>query len=977
MKTALPKSSRYVGKIGFIWMLCLWIFVGADLATATTVPPTNNTSAPYLGFYEWGLTNPSTVQSRMHWMGTAMNRSSLWVEDFLDFSSWSSLEGSQWTFQPAYDYLQDNPNATYVLTVGLLPGYGGATSGGTSLATGATGAYNTYFAALAQNLVTYGIANRTVIRLGHEFNIGPYFPWQVASDADALNYAAYWKQVVTAMHAVTGASGIKFCWNPAAATWSSYNIADAYPGSAYVDYIGADLYDSCYASNTYPWPTGSTPAQILQRQENAWANNSGTNNFGLAWFTSLAATTSKPLCFPEWGTWGLGGDGRGGGDDPYYIQQMYNYIQNPANNVAWSIYFDVPASDGNHQLSSSASEGPTAFPNSAALFFQLFGVPPFPTNNDIGTTGLAGACYAFSTTGAGSGFLSGGTSDSFHFASQATTGNTLSLAEITSMSTSTGQGGLMIRQSASAGDLYAALYISNGSLIFQSRTTAGAAAVTNATVSSITTPIWLKMLRTGNVISGYSSSDGMNWTFVASQTVAMGTNAYAGVAVSSGSTSVLNTVGTASVNNPDIQATFYSSSIAWEAMAVPPIPSAIIVDSAATTGVTATGSWNVSVAQANLFGGTMLTAYTPTSLSTLTFAPNLPASGQYDVYFTAPGNYQDGDHTPISITSAGGTTSGTFNEESHDGLWTYLGTYSFNAGSSGNFHIANNSAGATGYGYVSADAVMFVPLPTPPIALSVSGGTGVTVNGSWTQSTAITPIYGNYYIYNSGGSSVQFTPSLPSAGPYQVYAWWTAFSNRATNAPFSIVNAKGTASVTENQQVNGGQWVLLGTYSFNAGTGGSVTVGTTGANGDVVVDAVEFVPAPSIMLSASSSSGVATTGTWNQSTSIGGFYGNYYLANTAEDSSTVTFTPTVTNAGTYQAYAWWTASSNRASNVSVTVASATGSTPVTVNEQTNGSQWVSLGTYSFNAGTGGSITFSASGANGAVIANAVELVPSP
>jgi len=970
MKNTLLDKSYCAGKVRRLFWACMLSFVGSMPVVATPVPPTDNTSAPYLGFYEWGLTS-GPCQSRLAWWDTAMNRSNLWTQDFTNDDSWADMEGNSYMFGIAANYLRDNPGATYMIAVGLLPGSGNTPLSGTSLANGAAGNYNSYFAAMAQNLVNAGIANRTIVRLGHEFN-GNWYPWAVTSDAQALNYAAYWKQVVTAVHAVPGASGIKFCWCGAATVWTSYNIADAYPGNAYVDYVAADIYDRCYDTDTYPYPNGDSQADILQRQKNAWADNVATLNNGLQAWDNIANTNSKPFAIPEWGTWNTSSNG--GGDDPYYIQQMYNYIQNPANNVAWHMYFDVWASDGNHQLSTAPSEGPTAFPNSAALFTQLFAVPPFTTNNDIGTTGLTGACNAFSTTGAGGGFLSGGTSDNFHFASEAAAGSTMCLAQITSMSTSTGQAGLMIRQSAAANDIYAALFVSNGNLIFQSRTTAGAAAVTNATVGSVALPVWLKLLQTGNVISGYQSTDGMNWTYVASQTVTMTSSAYAGVAVSSGNTTTLNTVGTASVNNPDIQATLYSSS--GESMRIPPIPSAIIVDSA-SSGVTKTGSWGLSGTQQNLYGGSMLTAWTPTTLSTITFTPNLPVAGQYDVYFTTPGNYQDGDETPISITSTSGTTSGTFNEQTCDGLWTYVGTYSFNAGTTGNLKLTNASVG--GYGYVAADAAMFVPVPVAPIAQSVSGGTGVTVTGTWSQSTVITPYYGNYYLWTSGtsGDSVQFTPNLPAAGAYQVYAWWTAYTNRATNAPFSIVNAKGTASVTENQQINGGQWISLGIYSFNAGTGGSVTVSDTGANGNVIANAVEFVPAAPIILSASSTSGVTTTGTWTQSTATEGYYGNYYLVNSLDDSSTVTFTPTLTSTGTYQVYAMWTAGTNRATNTPITVVSASGAASMNVNQQTNGGQWYSLGTYTFNAGTGGSITVGATGANGVVIANAVKLVPSP
>jgi hypothetical protein len=264
------------------------------------------------------------------------------------------------------------------------------------------------------------------------------------------------------------------------------------------------------------------------------------------------------------------------------------------------------------------------------------------------------------------------------------------------------------------------------------------------------------------------------------------------------------------------------------------------------------------------------------------------------------------------------------------------------------------------------------------VVADVASSPGVTLTGSWSTSTSTSGYYGRYYLTDGDagtGKSVQFTPNLPTAGTYQVYAWWSAASNRATNVPVSIVSTTGTTPVTVNEQTNGGQWVSLGTYTFNSGTGGSVTISDTGANGYVIADAVCFVLAADVIVDVSGSTGITETGSWAQSTSIAGYYGSYYLTDgDAGGGKSVTFTPTLPTTGSYEVYAWWTANSNRASNVPVSIVSATGTTPVTVNEKTNGGQWVSLGTYTFNSGTGGSVTISDTGANGYVIADAVQFV---
>ena len=146
-------------------------------------------------------------------------------------------------------------------------------------------------------------------------------------------------------------------------------------------------------------------------------------------------------------------------------------------------------------------------------------------------------------------------------------------------------------------------------------------------------------------------------------------------------------------------------------------------------------------------------------------------------------------------------------------------------------------------------AGQIVSLEAPPTAGEIIvdniDTTRVTATGAWTSSTATTGFYGTDYLHDGnagqGTKSVRYTPVLSQAGQYQVYARWTAHANRATNARYDIVHAAGTATVTMNQQANGGAWILLGTHQFAAGTAGSVLVRNDAANGYVIADAVRFV----------------------------------------------------------------------------------------------------------------------------------------
>ena len=126
-----------------------------------------------------------------------------------------------------------------------------------------------------------------------------------------------------------------------------------------------------------------------------------------------------------------------------------------------------------------------------------------------------------------------------------------------------------------------------------------------------------------------------------------------------------------------------------------------------------------------------------------------------------------------------------------------------------------------------------------------NANSGFTASSNWFATTA-TPGYfnTNYRARATAAASdaAQWSVALPSTGSYAVYAWWTAGSNRSATAPFIVTHASGSTTVKVNQQINGGKWVLLGTWNFNSGTAVRVKLScwtTTGYY--VIADAVKFV----------------------------------------------------------------------------------------------------------------------------------------
>lgn len=287
------------------------------------------------------------TQTFATWRGQAV-RSTL---TFLPDSSWATIEGPDWWFKA----WQVNPYASMaVVTIPMLPAQGTSTDPTPTLLTGATGAYNAHWRIVAQRLVATGMGAVT-IRPGHELS-GDWYRWSAGKNPAA--YAAYWRQIVTTMRSVTGAK-FSFDWNVAVGT-SSWDATLAWPGDAYVDSVGQDVYDVKWGDST------ATPAARFT----SLVEGSGKFRQGMAFWAKFATAHGKPVSFAEWALVASGASMAAGGegkDDPYYIQHMHDWFT--THPTAFEIYFDRTATDGDHQLNGGK------FPQAAALYRQLFAAP--------------------------------------------------------------------------------------------------------------------------------------------------------------------------------------------------------------------------------------------------------------------------------------------------------------------------------------------------------------------------------------------------------------------------------------------------------------------------------------------------------------------------------------------------------------------------------------------------------------------------
>jgi Glycosyl hydrolase family 26 len=290
--------------------------------------PTTSTAFVNSGVYA-GSADPAGVQAFAALRGTPVS----YAMDSFDMTSWSALMSSAEWAVPQWQ-------ATRLRMVWSVPML--TLDDATSMSVGAAGGYNQYFRALAELLVRDDEGG-SIIRIGWEFN-GTVYPWSAVGDPQT--YIAYWRQIVRTMRSVAG-QHFQFDWCVSDGATPGFDPASAYPGDDYVDYIGSDVYDEGYAPD---WRNAKARWDELKE-----------NPSGLTWQAAFAAAHDKPLSYPEWG---LKVGSHGGGDDPYFIQAMFDwFIVHPP---AFEIYYNSNAPDSSHQLT-----GPL-FPRSEKLYVKLW-----------------------------------------------------------------------------------------------------------------------------------------------------------------------------------------------------------------------------------------------------------------------------------------------------------------------------------------------------------------------------------------------------------------------------------------------------------------------------------------------------------------------------------------------------------------------------------------------------------------------------
>jgi hypothetical protein len=310
-----------------------WTLAGGTTTSPTppptsppTPPPTTGASTTIHSVYVGN--DPSDVTQYESWLGQPTDG----ILGYTGNASWSDYDGSI----PWAAGLWAPLDRRVLWSVPLIPD-------GASLAEAATGAYDAHYVAAAQALVGFRPQDDVLyIRTAWEWN-GNWFPWSVAQ-GDIGNFIGAWQHFVNAFRSVS-ATRFRFDWCPSIGT-NPYPLEDAYPGDAYVDIVGMDVYDE-----DIWWKIADPDAR--------WEQEYLTSDHGLDWLKSFASAHGKSVSIPEWGT-----GGSGSGDDPAFVSHMHDWLA--ANNAVYASYWN-----SNSAYTGQLSEG--QYPNAAATYRQLFG----------------------------------------------------------------------------------------------------------------------------------------------------------------------------------------------------------------------------------------------------------------------------------------------------------------------------------------------------------------------------------------------------------------------------------------------------------------------------------------------------------------------------------------------------------------------------------------------------------------------------
>lgn len=265
--------------------------------------------------------------------------------------------------------------------------------------------------------------------------------------------------------------------------------------------------------------------------------------------------------------------------------------------------------------------------------------------------------------------------------------------------------------------------------------------------------------------------------------------------------------------------------------------------------VSLTGTWEKATGATEQFGLEGFFAHTGGEVDTYRFTPELTGSSDYRVMVWNSCFSPRANNVPHTIVFDGGSVTVEVDQDCNTGShgeWLELGVFPFAEGSGGFLEVSD--VGLAPGSFISVEGVRFL---REDVILIENDDPETSFTGEWSEALAASENHGLSSLFARGdvASSYRFTPTIATAGDYEVLAWNSCFSPRENNVPHTVAHADGSTTIEVDQDCNTGshgEFHSLGVFRFAAGASGFVEISNANTSpfGNVGVDAVLFVPAP-------------------------------------------------------------------------------------------------------------------------------------
>ena len=366
------------------------------------------------------------------------------------------------------------------------------------------------------------------------------------------------------------------------------------------------------------------------------------------------------------------------------------------------------------------------------------------------------------------------------------------------------------------------------------------------------------------------------------------------------------------------------------------------------------------------------------------WTPDLPQSGDYRVYYMQPEGMTDSQSiasaAPFRIHHAFGEDIIEVDQRKEGGTWELLGVYTFTEDDSFIQLVSTVEENNT-----MADAVMFEYVPENVIV----DNTDAVKEGNWLNGSSRQLFWGEDYNVGTrneeGTAWIEWNPELMKDGYYNVQILHPdgtpADARIASDAHYQVTHAEGAEDLRISQADKGSCWETIGTWRFNAGTGGKVRLITdfSAPANNVFADAVRFeyigeeyeIPVE-VIVDNTEASGDIGDDAWHASTWRPDYYGTDYLTTVADGTEkSVVYTPDIPQNGNYAVYYW--GPEGEAAGVPYEIRHEEGISFEKFDQSAAvQGEWNLIGIYPFAQGTGGSVTVKNEGGSTNIFTDALK-----